>query len=78
MFKLLFLIGAFGIVTGTVYAVSRSLNLGHGLERGIEIMAVCGSVAVLVVIALLLCGDSVYGHREIVGLLERFLYWLHN
>jgi hypothetical protein len=37
-----------------------------------------GSVVLLAIIVLVLCGDGVIGHREIVGALQRFLDWLHN
>ena len=78
MFKALFLIAVFGIVTGTMYFVFRSLRLGYQLDRLIEVFMICGSVVLLGVILLVLCGDSVIGHREIVDGLERFLDWLHH
>jgi hypothetical protein len=78
MLKVLFIISVFGIVVGTIYFVFSSLKLGKTLDRTIEVIAKYGSIVVLAIIVLVLCSDSVIGHREIVGALERFLDWLHN
>jgi hypothetical protein len=78
MLKVLFIIGVFGIVVGTIYFVFSSLKLGKTLDRTIEVIAMYGSVVLLAIIVLVLCGDGVIGHREIVGALQRFLDWLHN
>jgi hypothetical protein len=78
MLKVLFIIGVFGIVVGTIYFVFSSLKLGKTLDRTIEMIAMYGSVVLVAIIVLVLCGDSVIGHQEIVGALQRFLDWLHN
>jgi hypothetical protein len=78
MLKVVFLIGVFGIVVGTIYLVCTSLKLVKSLDRAIEMIAVCGSAILLVVVVLVLCGDHVIGYREVVGALQRFLDWLHS
>ena len=78
MLKILFILGVFAIVMGTTYYVFTTLKLGHLLDLSVDTLAVWGSFIVVGVVVLVLCGDGVIGHKEIVGALERFLDWLHR